>query len=415
MNDHIRSMGNFLQRARNYLANRGKPGLFQVELTGRCNIDCTMCARSAGLTRPTIHMDLDLFKEIVDQSAYYKLPIGWFHHFGETLMYPHLREALAYFRKNGYGTGAVSTNAILLNENKRNILLENAKYILCCIDTMDPTAYQEIRNNPYFEKVRDNISKLIEERNKRGSDVEISVQFLRTSQNANEEISTMMDYFGHHPNLRYIEKGTVKHPNGKDIAIYSSTNIVDKRIGCGMMHSQLCVLCSGECVPCCWDADGEQVIGDVKTQSLAQIWQGKTHKRMQAEVDAGDFSDLPLCQKCAGPGEGDLARIVEQVNIYVDDWKSQQANVILAPDSDDMRWLINNTRLREIDPLLLRVADSPSSKLAGVRDIYQDGLANHLPGRLLIYSPNRATDTYFELRHFRDQGAEVVVIGSPLG
>ena len=40
------------------------PGLFQVELTNYCNIDCTMCARSAGLKRPIGHMDLELSKKL---------------------------------------------------------------------------------------------------------------------------------------------------------------------------------------------------------------------------------------------------------------------------------------------------------------------------------------------------------------
>jgi MoaA/NifB/PqqE/SkfB family radical SAM enzyme len=400
-------------RTRNFLAEIGSPGLFQIELTGRCNINCAMCARSTGLTRPTVHMDLDLFKEIVDQSAHYKMPIGWFHHFGETMMYPHLREALAYFKEKGVGTGAVSTNAILLNENKRDILLENARYVLCCMDTMDEDAYLNIRNNPYYSRVRDNIADLISERDKRGSDCRIGVQFLRTSYNRNEEISSMMDFFGKHESLTFIEKGTVKHPRGRDVSIYASSNRVDGRVGCSLMHTQLCVLCTGECVPCCWDANGEQVIGDIRKQSLKEIWQGQVHKKMQRDVDAGDFGGLPLCTKCAGPGEGDDARVVEQVNIYVEEWKSSGIPVVLAPDGNDMYRLIDQSRLRELSPYILLDEQSDRAKpVRGLRTLRADEIAGLKGGVVLIYSQQMGTETYFRLRHLRDQGINVVVIGS---
>lgn len=388
------------------------PGLFSVELTGHCNINCTMCARSAGLTRPTKHMDLDLFKEIVDQSRYYQMPIGWMHHFGETLMYPHLREALSYFKQNGYGNGAISTNAILLNEEKRDILLENSKYILCDMDSMDPDAYKNIRNNKFFTRVRDNISNLIAERDKRGVDCKIVIQFLRTSFNKNESIGDMMDYFGPHNNLKYIEKGTVKHPRGGDIAIYSSVNREDYRIGCYMAKRQLCIMCTGEAAACCWDADGEQVIGDVRKQKLVDIWQGHAHREQQARLDAGDFSQLPLCAKCSGPDSGDEARLVEQINLYVDDWKERKAKVVIGPYSETMHRTIMKTRMSDISPFIFGNDDGHIPMPPWAEAVRKEDVAELSPDVIFICSPDRSAEAYFDMRHHRENGSEVVVIGS---
>ena len=388
------------------------PGLFQVELTGHCNINCAMCARSVGLTRPTKHMDIELFKDIVNQSKFYNMPIGWFHHFGETLMYPHLREALSYFKQNGLGRGAISTNAILLNEEKRDILLENASYILCCMDSMDPDAYKQIRANKFYKRVRDNISNLIAERNKRGIDCKIVVQFLRTSFNPDESIADMMEYFGQHDNVKYIEKGTVKHPNGGNVAIYSSTNSADYRVGCYMARRQLCILCTGDCAACCWDADGQQVIGNVTRQSLAEIWQGHEHRQLQAQIDAGDFSKLPLCEKCSGPDTGDERRVVEQVNAYVDHWKARNAKVVLAPYSESMFRILANSRAHEVAPFIMADHNNNIPLPAWARAVTPDQMAELKPEVVFIYSPDRSAEAYFKLRHLRDQGAEVVVIGS---
>jgi MoaA/NifB/PqqE/SkfB family radical SAM enzyme len=282
------------------------PDLFQVELTAHCNSHCSMCARSSGLERAVGHMDLGLFKEIVDQSKYYKMPIGWLHHFGETLMYPKLREALSYFKARGIGNGAVSTNAILLDKEHIEILLENAKVILCCMDTMDPDAYKKIRCNDKFDIVRSNIQQLIVERDKRGVDCRIAIQLLRTKYNESEDIGEMADYFGRHSNLQFVEKLAVRHPGTADITVFKSANVLANKTKCRMISGQLCVLWTGECVPCCWDASGEQIIGDIRKQRLIDIWQGAQHKDRQQLLRRGDFSRLPLCEKCFGPSEDDV-------------------------------------------------------------------------------------------------------------
>lgn len=394
-------------------ANCSAPGLFQVELTSRCNIDCSMCARSAGLSRPTGHMEIDLFKEIVEQSKRYNMPIGWLHHFGETLMYPHLEEALRYFKQYGLGRGAISTNAILLTDSKRRILLENASYILCCMDTMDPESYKQIRNNDFFERVRSNISRLISDRNRRNIDCKIGIQFLRTSFNEDEDIDLMMDYFGHHENVEYIEKGTVKHPRGQNIALYSSSNIRDKRIGCSMAQSQLCVLSSGDCVACCWDADGEQTIGNIRQQSLNEIWQGQARRSILESLDKGDFSNLPLCAKCAGPGEGDEARVIEQVNAYVADWKATSARVAVAPDGEAMRRLLAGSRLGELAPYVVTATSASPAAPNGERSIPIDALPGLDPDIIFVYAPSGISSSYFKLKQVCDKTrAKLVVIGS---
>ena len=393
------------------------PALFQVELTGHCNIDCSMCARSAGLTRPIKHMDIEMFKEIVDQSRYYQMPIGWLHHFGETLMYPKLREALSYFKANGFGNGAISTNAILLNEEKRDILLENSRYILCDMDSMDPVAYKNIRNNKFFKRVRDNISSLIAARDQRGIDCKIVVQFLRTTLNKDESITDMMDYFGRHENVKFIEKGTLKQPRGADLTLFSTVNQRDYRVGCYMAKRQFCIMCNGEVTGCCFDADGEQVIGDVRKEKIIDIWQGHAHRNQQARLDVGDFSQLPVCAKCSGPDTGDEARLKEQINLYVDEWKKRNAKVVIGPYSENMVQILINTRMHEIAPVIFTREQGELRVPTWAKVIHTEAIDQISPDIIFIYSPDRqfpdrSAEAYFDVRHYREKGIEVVVLGS---
>jgi hypothetical protein len=398
------------------------PTLFQVELTGYCNIDCAMCARSAGLKRPIGHMDPALFKDIVDQSARFKMPIHWLHHFGETMLYPHLREVLQYFQQHGFGRGAVSTNAIVMDAERVDILLDHASYILCCLDTMEPEAYAKIRNNRHFEKVKTNIERLVTEHERRNSQAQVVIQFLRTQHNWDEDISAMMEHFGKRSRVKFIEKRTDKHPRGADITlIRNKRDVFVSKSGCPKAQNELCILWTGEAVGCCWDADGEQIIGDVRNETIREIWQGEKHREMQRHLAAGTPGVLPLCDRCTGPiAETDFG-LVEQVNAWVADWKRDGARVALAPASQGLAKLLKTSRLAE-------------ANLVGMFDAAPDAAAHRLgpthpeelrprpyaevldtrPDVLLIYSPKASSDIYFEQRHLRERGVKVVTLGGHL-
>lgn len=388
------------------------PGLFQVELTNYCNIDCTMCARSAGLKRPIGHMDLELFKKIVDQSREYQMPIHWLHHFGDTLIYPKLREALRYFKNHGYGPGNVSTNAILLNDDKIDMLLEYGGSVLCCIDTMDPDAYKKIRNNNYFEKVKNNIEKFIVERNRRKSDTIITIQFLRTAHNMDEDLTNMMDHFGQHDNVRFIEKRTDKHPKGGDITIVALDDEFNHKRTCFKIRSELCVLWTGECVPCCWDADGEQIIGDVRNESLAEIWLGERHKKMQQQLYKGEEGVLSLCDKCTGPISDNIMGLREQVNAHALRWINEGKKVVLAAASKAMFDLYEKTQLRNLN--VAAFCDiNPEGKVPPVNIpvLPYSEIERIKPDAILIFSPAYSTEIYFQQKHWREKNIEIVVLG----
>lgn len=393
------------------------PSLFQIELTGYCNIDCAMCARSAGLKRPIGHMDIELFKELVDQSAFYKMPIHWMHHFGETLLYPHLREALRYFRANGYGPGHVSTNAIALNAEHIDILLESASYVLCCIDTLDPEAYVKIRNNKHFERVKQNIENFITERNRRNLNTKIVIQFLRTRHNYDEDITRMMEHFGAHQNVKYIEKRTDKHPNGGDITIFGGK--FDKhavaRATCPKMSNELAILWSGECVPCCWDADGEQVIGNVLNNTIGEIWQNETHRRFQQSLKDGVHTELPLCKKCTGPVDDANFGIIEQVNAWTKEWVANGDRVVIAPASLANYSLLKTSQLSQANIVGFVDAVPDKERPASPYPVLPYSALDELkPDSIFIYSPSASTDIYFQLRHLRERGVKLYTLGGHL-
>lgn len=78
-----------------------------IETTAACNLRCDYCPRE----RVNTHMDFDLFRAIIDESAHYGARSFSLHLFGEPLLYPKIIEAVRYIKKKN------KSNAVLLTTN----------------------------------------------------------------------------------------------------------------------------------------------------------------------------------------------------------------------------------------------------------------------------------------------------------
>lgn len=108
------------------------------------------------------------------------------------------------------------------------------------------------------------------------------------------------------------------------------------------------MLWTGECVPCCWDADGEQIIGDVRNETLVDIWQGKRHKKCSSNY-IRETGVLSLCDKCTGPISDNIMGLREQVNAHALRWIKEGKRVVLAAASKAMFDLYEKTQLRNLN------------------------------------------------------------------
>lgn len=86
-----------------------------VEVTTRCNIDCSHCFARAGISEPS-SLSLGLVREIIDEGYH----VGYRHFHitgGEPLLWEGLFEALDYASDTGYQTVFVNTNGTLLTKD----------------------------------------------------------------------------------------------------------------------------------------------------------------------------------------------------------------------------------------------------------------------------------------------------------
>jgi len=235
------------------------------------------------------------------------------------------------------------------------------------------------------------------------------VQFLRTAINKDEDIRGLKEIFGMHPMLSYMEKRTDKHPNGADITICENSKARDSRRACVKARDELCILWDGTCVPCCWDADGLQPIGNIAREKINHIWQGAKHQEFQQRLEEGKFEDLPLCRDCSSPVvDGDYA-VIELINSWVEMWKRAGSRIMIAPGSQRLSKLLKITRLGECK--ILAFCDSnPDLHGTSIEGIpirsYQD-IESIRPDVIMIHSAIHNAEIYDALRLYRDRGIQI--------
>ncbi len=266
-----------------------------VELTSRCNLRCSMCPMS-DLGRPLIDMEWPLVERIAADFAAGGITVRWLHEMGEPLLYRRLDEAIELFPGC-----SVSTNAMLLDESwSRRLLATSLRRIRLCIDTTDPDVYPVIRKGGDFDRVVANIRRFLEL--SRGHDMVVEIQKMVTSLTASETVEDFERLFGleRYPQARVIEKTC----EGLDTS--AETELHESFYGCfqGYPFRWFVVLADGRVTHCCYDARGEQVIGDMRTQTVREILASPVLERYMAAFRAKDWSVLPRCGQCYAEASG---------------------------------------------------------------------------------------------------------------
>ncbi len=260
-----------------------------IELTNRCNMRCTMCPLPT-LSRPTADMPWDLVEKVAADFAANGIQVRWLHEMGEPLLYERLAEAIDLFPGC-----SVSTNAMALTpEIGEKLLSSTLGRLRLCPDTVNPDVYPEIRRGGVYDKVVANIKAFLDQAN--GASMAIEIQKMVSKPTAVERIEDFEALYEieRYSNARVIEKTC----EGLDTT--DATDLHEEYYGCfqGYPFKWFIVMADGRVTHCCYDSDCLQPIGDMNTQTVQEIVNGKTIDRLMEAFQAKDWETLPRCGEC---------------------------------------------------------------------------------------------------------------------
>ena len=292
---------------------RNHPRVYAVEATNHCNLRCVMCPRGEPdlMERPLGSMSDEVLERVLDDARFFADPC-WFHWFGEPLMHPRLFEHLDLVKSRGVPNLGISTNATLLDDRRRRALLDSPlDTLMIAIDGTDAATYERIRlsDRHEYEEVVENARSFLALRRSRASATPRTVLSIIVMRQTEPQLAEFRE--------QWMEAGaddvvfkpftTWGGQTGDFTDLDAPT--VRARFGagranpCSFLWEGLVIAWNGLVVPCCFDYDAKEVLGDLTRQSLAEIWNGEPYQRLRRDERDG-CNDSALCAGCnEAPGQ----------------------------------------------------------------------------------------------------------------
>lgn len=283
------------------------PRYIDIELTNRCNFRCLMCPTGVGsVARRKGVMDKDIFHEILEQIAPYKTPVR-FVRWGEPLLHRNLIEYVMGLKHIG-SIVHINTNGSLLTEEVMDHLLEaELDSIKFSFQGIDKISYGQMRNIDFFDELLSKVKLLYTKRGNRKTPF-IHVSTTITYETA-EQVRSFKESVKNHVDLATVgrtvlERIDVEKVNLSDDEksmlryLKSQESVIKKHPECPEVFDKLSINWDGTVSACCADYDNKMLAGDLKINSLKEIWMSPKMHLYRSLLADMRYDELPLCSTC---------------------------------------------------------------------------------------------------------------------
>ena len=252
-----------------------------IEPTNTCNLRCSFCFVTEGMTRDEGFMDLDLFKKIIDDTP--TLEHLCMHNWGEPLLHKDIFKMFDYAHQAGVNYIVMNTNGTLLNEKMISQIIESPLNIIRFSIDGSPETFKKIRGVE-LDKIEANILRLKEVKEDQRPELSMGVVFTveeETQQDTDEYIKhweTIVDHVRTQPKLiQSPRKEPCPEPFGKD-------------------YGKLVVLWDGTVIPCCVDYNASLKLGNAKMELGSDLWKNEEIKTLRYQHEKGNYPKV--CANC---------------------------------------------------------------------------------------------------------------------
>jgi radical SAM protein with 4Fe4S-binding SPASM domain len=266
------------------------PDIVQIESTNLCNAKCVFCPRDEMHRRQGV-MEFDLFRKVVDECAALGITHVRVHNYGEPFLDKQLVEKVRYAKSKGIAeVGMISNGSLITEEIARGMVEAGLDAINISVDAAGKDVFERTRLNLDYDTVIGNVRNLVRIRGELGRQrPRLILSFVRQDNSADEqafiqEWSKVADKI--HITDLHNWAGTL---NGQS----------DVRYPCYRLWQTFTVLWDGRVSLCCADFDGRNVLGDLRTSTIEQVWNSKPYRAVRRQhLESGGPE---ICRSCDLP------------------------------------------------------------------------------------------------------------------
>jgi radical SAM protein with 4Fe4S-binding SPASM domain len=279
------------------------PELLTIELTNVCNADCIMCPRGT-MDRRIQHMPFEVLEKIIKDcknKPIKKMNLFWM---GDSPCHPKFVDYLRYVRKQLPGVKLyLSTNAGLLFEEKSRAIIDEQllDVINFDIDGMTKETYEAVRLDVNFDDVMKHTHFFIQYRNEKNTKKpQIRTTIIKMKPTA-AEVDDFVKYWK--PRVDRVDVNRYNTWLGRFDDLNVGDNLKNSREGyfdfaCQHPWNELTIGADGRVSLCCLDYELSTQVGDVKTESISDIWKGPALRNYRNAMQQDRYQDIDICRNC---------------------------------------------------------------------------------------------------------------------
>lgn len=276
------------------------PKYFLIEPVNTCNARCIMCGIDFDKKVKAV-LPNELLDKIADELS------GYSSHVEKVMLYldcePLLDRSLhlkvARLKEAGIKRVNIATNASILTARAAtNLIKAGLDEIYITIDSLKKETFEAIRLRLNFDKVYENTVNFIKIRDELNPDLIIRVQMILQELNADEG-----EAFTEHwtPLLGPKDQVAVQRAhnwaNAVEVMKFGDEETINN-IPCIALWGTLCIHANGDVGLCCMDTDSSILLGNVNSQSIAEIWSGDQLQEIREKHMSGRRNEIALCDGC---------------------------------------------------------------------------------------------------------------------
>ncbi len=266
------------------------PRLVAVETTNHCNAKCVFCPNNA-LARDKGPMADDVFEKIIEDCR--EFPLDAIEPFiqGDPFSDPKILPRLEHIRSRLPKTKLrLYTNGYGMTPKKIDQMLDlGIDHLYVSVNTLNPEKYRSVMGIP-LKRTLDNLEYLSDPVRRRRIANKITFRMTRLGDTTLQE----QDDF-----VRYCDEKGVRH---FIVGLFNykgdiNSSLPVPRYGCEHV-TRLDILASGKITLCCMDQDGQYGWGDVREQSVLELYRHATAKKYRDLHASGRRREIEPCGTC---------------------------------------------------------------------------------------------------------------------
>lgn len=299
--------------------HRGMPVAFSVEPTTRCNLRCPECPTGQRrLTRAGGDMDPALYRSVIDAlspSAYYLT----LYFQGEPYLHREFIEMVRYAKSKKLYVATSTNGHFLTRETALETVRSGLDRLIVSLDGATQESYSTYRTGGSLEQVIGGLHRLREAKEElRSRRPRVVLQCLLL--NSNRQERGQIREIGHRvkadgvefktAQFNNFEHGNPLMPEWKDSRYKRVRSSGDSATGpsryavrnplpnrCFRMWSSCVVTWDGDVLPCCFDKEGQHVMGNIAEEPFHEIWRNERYESFRSMI-LTDRKSTEICRNC---------------------------------------------------------------------------------------------------------------------